>query len=46
MAMGERVEGVVWDERAELTPRPKSLHELWQEYMFGIGNRKPAKDFS
>jgi hypothetical protein len=37
---------VVADERAELTPRPKSLHELWQEYMFGIGDRKPAKDFS
>jgi hypothetical protein len=45
--MGERIEGVVGqDERAELTPRPKSLHELWQEYMFGIGDRKPAKDFS
>jgi hypothetical protein len=37
---------VVADERVELTPKPKSLHELWQEYMFGIGNRKPAKDFS
>jgi hypothetical protein len=46
-AMGERVEEVVGpDERAELTPRPKSLPELWQEYMFGIGDRKPAKDFS
>jgi hypothetical protein len=30
--------------RAELCPRPKSLHELWTEYMFGIGGRKAAKD--
>jgi hypothetical protein len=32
--------------RAELCPRPKSLHELWTEYMFGIGGRKAAKDFT
>jgi hypothetical protein len=45
--MGERIKGVVGpDESAELTPRPKNFHELWQEYMFGIGNRKLAKDFS
>jgi hypothetical protein len=32
--------------RAELCPRPKSLHELWTEYMFGIGGQKAAKDFT
>jgi hypothetical protein len=32
--------------RAELCLRPKSLHELWTEYMFGIGGRKAAKDFT
>jgi hypothetical protein len=32
--------------RAELCPRPKSVHELWTEYMFGIGGRKAAKDFT
>jgi hypothetical protein len=32
--------------RAELCPRPKSLHELWTEYMFGIGGRKAAKDYT
>ena len=34
------------EERAELSPRPKSLMELWTEFMFGIGGRKPAKDFT
>ncbi len=29
-----------------LSPHPKDLHELWQEYEFGIGGRKPAKLFT
>jgi hypothetical protein len=32
--------------RAELTPRPKSLHELWEEYTFGMGDQKSAKEFT
>ena len=31
---------------ATLSPTPRFVSELWDEYMFGIGNRKPAKDFS
>ena len=31
---------------ASLSSCPKSIHTLWQEYEFGIGNRKPAKDFT
>ena len=31
---------------AKLVPRPRSLYELWQEYQFGIGNNKPAKNFT
>ncbi|KAG7340742.1 glycolytic enzyme transcriptional activator [Nitzschia inconspicua] len=31
---------------AELSSGPKTLHQLWDEYMFGIGGRKPAKDFT
>jgi hypothetical protein len=31
---------------AKLVDRPKSLHELWEEYQYGIGNNKPAKDFT
>lgn len=31
---------------ATLSPHPRSLHQLWAEYMFGIGGRKPAKDFT
>ena len=30
----------------ELSKLPKTLHALWQEYEFGSGNRKPAKDFT
>ena len=32
--------------RAILMSRPKTCHDLWQEYMFGGPGRKPAKDFS
>ena len=32
--------------RAILMSRPKSCHDLWQDYMFGGPGRKPAKDFS
>jgi len=31
---------------AELSPSPRSLHELWTEYLYGVGGRKPAKDFN
>jgi hypothetical protein len=30
---------------ARLSPNPRNLHTLWQEYEFGFGGRKPAKDF-
>ena len=26
--------------------RPKSLHDLWEEYQFGMGDNKPAKAFT
>lgn len=32
--------------RATLSPHPRSIHTLWQEYEFGIGGRKAAKDFT
>ena len=32
--------------RAELTPCVRNLHDLWTEYMYGIGGLKPAKDFT
>jgi hypothetical protein len=31
---------------ATISPTPRTLHELWQEYEFGIGGRKAAKDFT
>jgi Transcriptional activator of glycolytic enzymes len=31
---------------ATLSPAPRNLYALWQEYYFGIDGRKPAKDFS
>jgi hypothetical protein len=31
---------------ATLSPSPKNLYALWQEWYFGIDGRKPAKDFS
>jgi hypothetical protein len=31
---------------AKLVGRPRCLYELWQEYQFGIGNNKPAKNFT
>jgi hypothetical protein len=34
------------DRQARLAPRPRCLYELWQEYQFGIGNNKPAKNFT
>lgn len=29
-----------------LSKRPKDLHQLWNEYEFGVGGRVPAKNFS
>jgi hypothetical protein len=37
---------VVGDREARLVARPRCLYELWQEYQFGIGNNKPAKNFT
>ena len=31
---------------ARLSPNPRNLHALWQEYEFGLGGRKAAKDFT
>ena len=31
---------------ASLGPNPKTLYILWDEYMNGVGGRKPAKDFT
>jgi hypothetical protein len=31
---------------AGLSPAPKDLYQLWNEYQHGIGGRKPAKQFS
>ena len=31
---------------ASLSPNPKNLFDLWQEYQIGIGGRKAAKHFS
>jgi Transcriptional activator of glycolytic enzymes len=31
---------------ATLMPNPKSLHDLWTEYLHGVGGRKPARLFS
>lgn len=31
---------------ATLSPLPRTIYVLWQEYEFGIGGRKPAKEFT
>ena len=31
---------------ANLADNVRSLTELWEEYMFGLGDNKPAKDFT
>ena len=31
---------------ASLMPRPRSVHDLWVEYQFGTGGRKPARSFT
>jgi len=31
---------------ASLSPLPRTLHALWHEFEFGIGGRKPARDFT
>ena len=36
----------VVDAMRNLTRNPRSIHELWDEWQFGIGNRIPAKDFT
>ena len=32
--------------RAKLAKNLRNLHEFWEEYMFGIGDNKAAKDFT
>ena len=34
------------DSTATLMNNPRSLHQLWQEYNSGIGNNKPAREFT
>jgi hypothetical protein len=34
------------DGRITLSPNPRDLHSLWQEYEFGIGGRKAARLFT
>ena len=43
---GEDSEEAPVAQRAVLLARPKTLHLLWKEYMFGGPGRKPAKDFT
>ena len=31
---------------AALSPHPRTLFELWDEYTKGIGRRKPAREFN
>ena len=31
---------------ASLSPTPRTLYTLWEEYMVGIGGRKPAREFT
>ena len=31
---------------ASLSPTPRTLFALWEEYMVGLGGRKPARDFT
>ena len=40
------VNGQVDSPLATLSKQPKCLYSLWDEYVFGIGGRKPAKDFT
>ena len=34
------------DGTAELSPCPRTLMDLWNEWKFGLGNRKPAEQFT
>ena len=31
---------------ATLSPKPRTLYDLWNEYQHGIGDQKAAKDFT
>ena len=49
MCSHEEEEGLVPLEEttpATLSHNPRSLHLLWQEYKFGINDRKPAEQFT
>jgi hypothetical protein len=45
-AVRPRQVGRTIDRAARLVKKPRCLYELWQEYQFGIGNNKPAKNFT
>jgi hypothetical protein len=34
------------DPRALLTPNPRTLHVLWEEWIRGVGGNKPAREFT
>ena len=40
-----RTEGIS-TQSASLSPHPRTLYELWDEYVIGIGGRKPAREFT
>lgn len=45
-AQQEQQPAIVEDGTAELSPHPHTLMDLWHEWKFGLGNRKPAEHFT
>jgi hypothetical protein len=43
---GQEADEIVSRLNATLVKNPRSLHIIWQEYEFGVGGRKPAKNFT
>ena len=41
-----RIDERGFDRNATLSPHPRTLYAVWQEYQFGIGGRKAAKNFT
>lgn len=46
LAQATNEQGTSATSNATLSPNPRTLHILWDEYIRGIGGRKPAKDFT
>lgn len=44
--VGMEVENDPTTDMATLSRCPKTCHALWREYQYGIGNNKPAKEFT